>query len=229
MPIFVASGVNQAIQESLFQAQDIVWTRNSGVHAPQIAEWVIASLLSHFRQIPMLLELQKSKNWDARNHYMSRGDLLNKTIACLGYGAIARHSARIASACGMRVIVFTLHEKSTPHERRSATFTPHNTGDPDGRIPDEWHHGSLNDFLSLHIDVLLIALPSTDKTRKCIGKDQLSKLKNCFLINVARGDIVDTDALVEALNCGTLRGAALDATDPVRVCPWIRSPDSDKC
>lgn len=90
-------------------------------------------------------------------------DLLNKTIACLGYGAIARNSARVASACGMRVIVFTLHEKSTPHQRRSTTFTPRNTGDPDGSIPDEWHHGSLNDFLSLHFDLLLIALPSTEK------------------------------------------------------------------
>ncbi|EOO01283.1 putative glyoxylate reductase protein [Phaeoacremonium minimum UCRPA7] len=114
----------------------------------------------------------------------------------------------------MRVIAYTLHEKTTSEQRESKTFTPKHTGDPLGEIPEEWHSGELEDFLSLPIDVLVISLPSTDRTRRSLGKAQFAKLKGCYVINLARGDIIKTDDLVEALNNNTLRGAALDVTDP---------------
>jgi len=208
-----SGGINQAISEPLFQDREIIWTRNSGVHAPQIAEWVVSTLLAYFRQLPMLLKWQDAGTWRAQD-YVSRGDLLGKTVGFLGYGAIARHTARILSACGMHVIVYTLHEKSTAEQRESSTFTPKLTGDPRGEIPEEWHHGGLDKFLSSHIDVLVISVPSTEKTRNSLGKKQFTKLKDCYIINIARGDIIKTEDLVEALNDGTLRGAALDVTEP---------------
>lgn len=208
-----SGGINQALGAPLLQDEEIIWTRNGGVHAPQIAEWVVSTLLAYFRQLPMLLKWQESGTWRA-DEYVSRGDLLGKTVGFLGYGAIARHTAKILAACGMRVIVYTLHEKSTAEERQSKTFTPKFTGDEEGAIPEEWHHGDLNEFLSLHIDVLVISLPSTEKTRGSIDKAQFSKLKGAYVINIARGDIIKTDDLVEALEDGTLLGAALDVTDP---------------
>ncbi|KAH6664661.1 D-isomer specific 2-hydroxyacid dehydrogenase [Halenospora varia] len=208
-----SGGINQAIHAPLFTDKEIIWTRNGGVHAPQIAEWVVSTILAYFRQLPMLLKWQESGTWRAQE-YVSRGDLLGKTVGFLGYGAIARHTARILAACGMHVIVYTLHGKSTKEERQSKTFTPKYTGDPEGEIPSEWHHGGLNEFLSSHIDVLVISLPSTDKTRKSIGKEQFSKLKGAYVVNIARGDIVKTEDLVDALEDGTLLGAALDVTDP---------------
>ncbi|KAF2098594.1 D-isomer specific 2-hydroxyacid dehydrogenase [Rhizodiscina lignyota] len=208
-----SGGINQAVNAPLLQDKDIIWTRNSGVHAPQIAEWVVAMLLAYYRQIPTLLKWQESETWRAQD-YLPRGDLYGKTIGFLGYGAIARHTARIAAACGMHVIVYTLHEKLTAEERQSDTFTPKGTGDPRGEIPEEWHSGDLNEFLSQQIDVLVISLPSTDKTRGSIGKEEFAKLKGAYIMNIARGDIVKTNDLVEALNDGTLLGAALDVTDP---------------
>jgi phosphoglycerate dehydrogenase-like enzyme len=208
-----SGGINQALNAPLFTDKNVVWTRNGGVHAPQIAEWVVGTLLAYFRQLPMLLKWQESGIWKAEE-YKSRGDLLGKTVGFLGYGAIARHTARILAACGMRVIVYTLHEKSTTEQRQSKTFTPKHTGDPEGDIPAEWHHGDLNAFLSTHMDVLVISLPSTDKTRRSIGKDQFSKLKGAYVVNIARGDIVKTEDLVDALENDTLLGAALDVTDP---------------
>lgn len=208
-----SAGINQVLNHPLMKDHEIIWTRNSGVHAPQIAEWIISTLLAYFRQIPAFLKWQESHTW-SHTAFVPRDDLLGKTIAFLGYGAIARHAARISVAFGMRVIVHTLHEKSTPEQRQSNVFTPKGTGDPRGQIPDEWHHGDLDDFLSHHIDILVISLPSTNKTRRSIGKQQFQKLKGCYLINIARGDIVNTDDLVEALNDGTLEGAALDVTDP---------------
>jgi phosphoglycerate dehydrogenase-like enzyme len=208
-----SGGINQAIDAPLLHDKEIIWTRNGGVHAPQIAEWVIGMLLAYYRQIPTILKWQESGTWRAQD-YVSRGDLLGKSMGILGYGAIGRHTARIAAACGMRIIVYTLHEKSTPEQRKSDTFTPKHTGDPKGEIPEEWHSGDLDQFLSRNIDVLVISLPSTDKTRQSIGKEQFAKLKGSYVVNIARGDIVKTDDLVEALNDGTLLGAALDVTDP---------------
>jgi phosphoglycerate dehydrogenase-like enzyme len=209
-----SGGINQALGEPLLHDKSITWTRNSGVHTPQIAEWAISMLLSHFRQVPLLLEWQKSGVWRARD-YHPRGDLLGKTIAFLGYGAIARHTARIATACGMRVLAYTLHEKATAGQKKSTTFTLQYTGDPDGELPAQWHHGDLDAFLSSsQIDVLVISLPSTEKTRQSIGKQQFALLRGCYVINIARGDIVNTNDLAAALNDGTLCGAALDVTDP---------------
>lgn len=208
-----SGGINQALDAPLLQDEGIIWTKNGGVHAPQIGEWVMATLLAHFRQLPTLLKWQESATWKAQD-YIPRSDLLGKTMALLGYGAIARHAARIAGASGMRIIVYTLHEKSTAEQRQSKTFTPRGTGDPDGAIPEEWYSGDLDKFFSSNIDVLLISLPSTDRTRQSIGKEQFSKVKGAYIINIARGDIIKTEDLVDALNDGTLTGAALDVTDP---------------
>ena len=209
-----SGGINQALEAPLLHEQDLLWTRNGGVHAPQIAEWAMAMLLAYYRQVPTLLQWQASKRWRA-SEYRPRGDLLGKTMAFLGYGAIARHTARIAAACGMRIVVYTLHQKATSEERRSTAFTPLGTGDAAGEIPDEWHCGDLDAFLALRpLDVMVASLPSTDKTRRCLNRERLSKLKDCYLVNLSRGDIVETDALVDLLNDGTLRGAALDVTYP---------------
>ncbi|CAK7230479.1 hypothetical protein SCUCBS95973_007588 [Sporothrix curviconia] len=211
-----SGGINQALHAPLLHDRGIHWTRNSGVHAPQIAEWAVGMLLAHFRQLPRLLQWQQEGVWLA-SEYRTRGDLLGKTVAFLGYGAIARHTARIVKACGMRVLAYTLHEKKTAAQRVSTTFTPANTGDAAGELPEAWYHGDLDTFLDTvptKIDVLVLALPSTDKTRGSIGRAQFDKLRGCYVINVARGDIVKTDELVAALNDGTLLGAALDVTDP---------------
>lgn len=209
-----SAGINQALNCPLFHDPNIHWTRNSGVHAPQIAEWAISMLLAHYRQIPLLLGWQAEQSWRG-SEFRAHSDLLGKTIAFYGYGAIARHAARIASACGMRVVAYTLHEKATPEQRVGTTFTPANTGDPEGKLPAKWYHGDLDDFLSSEsIDVLVVALPSTEKTRKSIAASQMAKLRGCYIINVGRGDIIHTDDLVAALNDGTLFGAALDVTDP---------------
>lgn len=93
-------------------------------------------------------------------------------------------------------------------------------GDPDGLIPTKWFSGSpketINDFLAQDLDFLLIALPRHESTHKLIGAEQfriLSKRK-AFVSNIGRGSIVDTDALIDALEKGLIEGAALDVTDP---------------
>lgn len=133
--------------------------------------------------------------------------------------------ARISIALGMSVHAYTLHEKPTPSSRRDNSYTPPGTGDPEGLLPAKWFSGSskedLHQFLGSGLDLVVVALPLTDLTRGLIGKDELEVLARgkgdsgkVFLTNIARGPIVVTDDLVEALNGGLLRGAALDVTDP---------------
>lgn len=138
----------------------------------------------------------------------------------LGYGAIGRQVGRLCRALGMELYAFTASERPTPESRAHRGFNLANLGDPDGQLPTKWFHGTtreaVNDFLSQDLDMLVISLPLTKHSRGLIGEEQFRILgrKKAFVVNIARGAIVDQDALVGALGLGVIRGAALDVTDP---------------
>jgi phosphoglycerate dehydrogenase-like enzyme len=138
----------------------------------------------------------------------------------LGYGAIGRQCARVAKAFGMDVVAFTMRERSTPEARVDDSYVVPGTGDPEGLLPSKWFHGttkeSLNEFLAQDLDLLVISLPLTSLTWNMIAKEQFEILskKNTFLSNIGRGPIVNTADMIQALENGTIRGAALDVTDP---------------
>ncbi|KAL2682772.1 hypothetical protein Neosp_007227 [[Neocosmospora] mangrovei] len=147
-------------------------------------------------------------------------DSAGSRMGILGYGCIGRQCARIASAMGMEVYAFTRTERPTPESRKDSSYCVPGTGDPDGLIPAKWFHGSsradIDDFLDQKLDILVVCLPLTQETSGIISSSQfkiLSKNKT-FLSNVGRGKHVDTEALIEALQTGQIRGAALDVTDP---------------
>ena len=98
-----------------------------------------------------------------------------------------------------------------PDIRTASGYTVPGTGDPDGRLPDEFFGpDGLYDLLA-RSDVVVVALPSTPDTRGLLGASAFDAMKSgSYLINVARGDIVDEGALIAALKAKTLAGAALD-------------------
>jgi len=94
-------------------------------------------------------------------------------------------------------------------------------GDPDGVLPAKWFSGNdneaLDDFMGQGFDVLVIATPLTEETRGIMTSRRfeiLGKNRKAFLVNIGRGQIVETDALMKALDSGIIGGAALDVTDP---------------
>ena len=104
-------------------------------------------------------------------------------------------------------------------------YTIPGTGDPTGAIPSTWISGtdksSLHRFLSLGLDILVVSIPLLPSTTNLISSEELQVLSEnpssngkCFLINVARGRVVDQTALVEALNAEIIAGAALDVAVP---------------
>ncbi len=125
---------------------------------------------------------------------------------------------------GMTVHAYTLHPRPTPESRRDRAWTPPGLGDPEGTIPAKWFSGDstaeLHDFLGSGLDVLVVSAPLTERTKHILGRDEFRLLaeKNgkgkTFVSNIGRGPVLDTDALVDALEEGLIRGAALDVTDP---------------
>ncbi|VUC29240.1 unnamed protein product [Clonostachys rosea] len=164
------------------------------------------------------LENQKKRNWVDPDSDEDVEDAVGLRVGVLGYGAVGRQVARVAKAFGMDVHAYTLHERPTPESRRDDGFTEPGLGDPDGEFPSKWFHGKeqLSDFLGSDLDLLVITLPATPATANMIGRDQFAILckKKTFLSNVGRGSVVDTEALIAALDSNQIRGAVLDVTEP---------------
>lgn len=120
----------------------------------------------------------------------------------------------------MDVHAYTLHPRSTPESRRDHGYYPPGLGDPDGTLPSKWFSGDstadLHAFLSSDLDLMVICLPLTPKTRHLISAPEFKAMagRKTFVSNIARGGIVNTQDIIDALESGTIRGAALDVTDP---------------
>lgn len=145
---------------------------------------------------------------------------LTDSRGILGYGAIGRQCARLAKALGMEVYAYTSRERSAPESRVDDSYCVPGTGDPEGLLPSKWFHGSdrdsINAFLAQDLDILVVCLPLNDSTRYVISKEQFQILskKRTFVSNVGRGPHIRTEDLMQALDEGLIRGAALDVTDP---------------
>ncbi|MFM8534943.1 MAG: D-2-hydroxyacid dehydrogenase [Acidimicrobiia bacterium] len=176
-------------------ARGIAVSNSRGVQAVPIAEHVMAVTLAFAKHLPFALEQQRTATW-AQNQFM--GDRLpwllkGKTLGLIGVGTIGSEIAARANAFGMRVIAM----------RRRAT-----TGAPG--IERMFGPGQLYPFLS-QCDVLVIAAPLTPQTHSLLGEGPLAQLpKGAIVINVGRAKILDTDALMAALESGHLGGASLD-------------------
>lgn len=138
----------------------------------------------------------------------------------MGYGSIGRQVARVCKSMGMSVHAYTLHPRRNPQSRRDDSYHPDGLGDPDGTLPDQWFSGGstveLHEFLRSGLDLLVIAMPLTPKTRGLISKPEFEVLraKRTFVSNIGRGPIINTSDLIDALEQDVIRGAALDVTDP---------------
>jgi phosphoglycerate dehydrogenase-like enzyme len=180
-----------------------------GAHNISTAEWTITAILSMLKYIPFYLDVQCSGQWkrrfdasaqytritgDARPIYppVMLEELTGKSVLLIGYGAIGKEIERILAP---------FHVELT---RIARTV----------RVEPLVHAVSELDNLLPQAEIVILILPSTAESHHLIGSRQLALMQQgAILVNAARGPIVDTDALVEALNAGRIR-AAIDVTDP---------------
>ena len=130
-----------------------------------------------------------------------------KTVGLWGYGGIGRETARMARALGLRVHVLS----QTGVHPRENIYVVEGTGDPKGVLPDRvFVTGQEHEFLS-DLDFLILAMPLTKKTEGLIGEAELRSLRpSAFVLNPARGPIIQEQALLTALRENWIAGAALD-------------------
>lgn len=180
-----------------------------GAHNICTAEWTLAAILSMLKYFPMYYDIQREGRWkrrfEAPPHYAEiTGDkrplyppvmleeLTGKTVLLVGYGSIGKDIERMLAPFNVEFL----------RVARGA------------RIEPEVHAVNELDSLLPRAEVVVLILPFTEETRGLIGSRQLAQMRQgALLVNAARGPIVETDALVEALQSGRIR-AAIDVTDP---------------
>lgn len=170
-------------------------TNGAGVYSDAVGEHVIALLLAVVHGIVPSVRNMAEKQWPA---IPMLGNVNGKTIAVLGTGDIGNNAARICAAMGARVLGFKLHA-CEPFPPYSEIYT----GD-DGL-----------DALLPQADAVLVCLPGSPFTKDMLDARRIGLMKaGSVLVNIGRGSIVNTEALMEALRSGRVAAAGLDVTDP---------------
>ncbi len=164
--------------------------------SPAVAEHAMALMLALTKRLPQAMAAQSRHAWDSPALSAHMRTLRGRTLVIVGYGSIGREVAQRARGFGMRIVGVS----------RSAR--------PDPGV-DEVRRADELEVVLAQADVVLIAVPSSAKTRGLIGATQLAACKpGALLINVARGNVVERAALIDALTTGHLGGAGIDVTDP---------------
>lgn len=195
------SGVERALTPAAL-ARDVVVTNARGVFTRPIAEHVLLMILALSRRLPQLLELQRERTWQP----LEGRELRDLTIGIVGYGSLGRAVASLASAFGSRVIAM----------RRRPDVPEGGTVDGDDAFPFAPRVDRLLGPDGLHellgaSDVVVLAAPLTPETEGLINEAALAAMRpDAWLINVARGRLIDDVALLRALREGRIGGAALD-------------------
>ena len=201
------SGVERALTPAAL-ARDVLVTNARGVFSRPIAEHVLLMILAVSRHLPELLELQHERTWQP----LEGRELRELTVGIVGYGSLGRSVASLASAFGARVIA--MRRRPDAVEARPAR----NPGAEDGDVfpfeprldrlvgPDRLHE------LLAESDIVVLAAPLTPETEGMIDEAAVAAMKrDAWLINVARGRLIDDTALIRALRENRIGGAALDA------------------
>jgi phosphoglycerate dehydrogenase-like enzyme len=172
--------------------QDFLLTNASGVHAIPISEHILGMLLMFARGLHRAVRAQARREW-WRPEFAEVFELAGKSLLLIGVGAIGERTAMLASAHGMRVEGIRNHPEHAVAEV-AAMYGPE----------------QLLERLA-HADVVVLTVPLSQATRGLLGATELRAMKpTAYLINIGRGGTVDEAALIQALNEGSIAGAALD-------------------
>jgi phosphoglycerate dehydrogenase-like enzyme len=176
-----------------------------GLYDTAIAEWNLAMMVNLVRDLRGMLRNQDKAQWQRVDRFQQ--ELRGKTVGLWGYGGIGRATARLAKAFGLTIHVMT----RSGVRPRVNTYALPGTGDPDGTLPDRvFILGQEREFLG-GLDFLVLALPHTRHSDGMIGEELLRALpRSAFVLNPARGPILQEQALLRALHEGWIAGAALD-------------------
>jgi len=179
-------------------ASPLPLTNGRGVFRRPLAEWTIGAMLYFAYNMRRMIRQQQAGVWEV----FTTEEIQGKTLGIVGYGGIGSTTAELARPFGMKIIAL---------RRRTDLFQK------DAIVDQSFGLAQVNELMAAS-DYVLLAAPLTDETRGMIGAAQIAAMKPTgVLINVGRGAVVDEPALIQALENGKIRGAALDvfAVEPL--------------
>jgi phosphoglycerate dehydrogenase-like enzyme len=166
-------------------------TNTPGFSAVSVAEHTLALMMAAARKIPEHEKELRAGRWTR----MPMTQLYGKRVGIIGFGNIGRQFAGLARGIGMKVWAWTFNPSARRAEEAGIQFVEF-------------------DQLLSQSDVIAVTIKASEKTRGLLSREALEKVKpSCILVNTARASIVDTTAMIEALQKGKLAAAALDVYD----------------
>lgn len=190
--IHVMSAGLETLPFPKLQDRGILLTNVRGIHAIPMAEYTFAAMLHISRRMGELAQAQREKRWAKR---LRVTELWDKTLGIVGVGAIGREIARRAKVFGMYTLGVNTDGRSVEG------------------VDETWATHDLKKVLA-RCDFVVVAVPLISSTRRLIDREAIASMKEtAYLINVARGPVVDEAALAEALEQKRIAGAVLDVFD----------------
>ncbi|MEL4152419.1 D-isomer specific 2-hydroxyacid dehydrogenase family protein [Corynebacterium bovis] len=170
------------------------WSNASGIYGLQVAESAVGLLLN---VLHLHTRIARERTWDIAKEVDRRTRWLHgTTVGIIGAGGIGGHLIEMLATFGAETVAVNMSGRTVDGARETYPYS---------RIDEVWPQ----------VDHLILSAPLTDETRGLVDADALAACRDgVTVVNVARGAVVDTDALVEALRSGKVSGAGLDVTDP---------------
>ncbi|MGB9681648.1 MAG: D-2-hydroxyacid dehydrogenase [bacterium] len=185
------AGVDNILFPELIES-DIIITNASGIHGVPMAEHTFALILAWARGLCTAFDGKKNRKW--LHSEISPGEIHNKTIGIIGYGHIGEEIARIARGFNMKVIAVKRDISKGVNIK-----------------PDELLGTDRLDKLLKESDIVVITVPLTKETYHLIGERELRLMKpTSFLVNIARGKVIDEGAIIKAIKENWIAGVGLD-------------------
>jgi D-2-hydroxyacid dehydrogenase (NADP+) len=190
----ITAGVDR-YPRSAFESAGVALTNSTGIHDDTVGETVAGYMLSFARRLHVHRDHQNAREWRGPD-WDEAFTLTGERCCVVGLGTLGRGVAERAAALGMPVT--GVRRSGDPVEGVERVYTP-----------DALHEAVAD------ARFVVLAVPLTDETEGLVAADELAAMPDdAYLVNVARGPVVDQPALVDALETGALAGAALDVTDP---------------
>ncbi len=194
-----SSGVGPIIEKSGLAKSDVIISTAKGIHAEPLSEFVLLAILMHVKRLRHLQSEQTAHRWQ---RYCGEA-LAGKTVAIVGAGEVGHRVAQVCKFMGMRVLAMS--RSLTPSEGQARGY--------DG----VFSRNQLAEVFA-EADAIVLAVPHTPETERMIDAEILAAMKSdAILVNIARGQVVDETALIDAVQNDRIGFAALDVaqTEPL--------------
>lgn len=205
---FHFAGIDFVADMPLLKKTDLAVTTLSGAAAPQMAEYALMMMLElGHRQLELAMHQSRTEWPRERWERFRPQELRGSTVGIVGYGSIGREIARLACAFGAVILAA---KRDVMHPQDSGYTIP-GLGDPGGDLFQRLYPYQAVRSMVKDCDFVVVSAPLTKDTRGLIGANELAAMKpTAFLINLARGGVVEQAALITALQERKIAGAALD-------------------